>query len=47
VNDDLEFRPVGRWTDLRLHFPISENYPLCKEYLWPAVCELAAPERPA
>ena len=23
------------------HFPISENYPLCKTYLWPALLELA------
>jgi pimeloyl-ACP methyl ester carboxylesterase len=23
------------------HFPVSENYPLCKQYLWPALVELA------
>lgn len=29
------------------HFPISENYPLCKTYLWPALIELAAHTAPA
>ena len=24
------------------HFPITENYPLCKSYLWPAMQEIAA-----
>lgn len=23
------------------HFPISENYSLCKTYLWPALCDIA------
>lgn len=31
----------GRMTGIG-HFPISENYPLCKQYLWPALLELTA-----
>jgi pimeloyl-ACP methyl ester carboxylesterase len=27
------------------HFPVSENYPLCKTYLWPALLELAGAGR--
>lgn len=23
------------------HFPVAENYPLCKTYLWPALLDLA------
>jgi len=22
------------------HFPVAENYPLCKQYLWPALLDI-------